>query len=229
MIDLSPILNLHMDDLQAKAYKVALLWLEISHQVFPNYEHGKGFPKKGDPRKSMLFKYCYKLVRETQGLVPDNEYSQYIRAQLDIMRAIRIGDVHPFIGPQILVGDRAWIRWKVWKKKLKAITENSTLEDVGLDKTDEDKIIKELEDTKKFLYGRFGGSYAEPQIMMAKHDVERWVALEKVSPFYALLSPWAQKYCNFKNVFDEDLYRSSINRTIEHKFKELFAHEENQE
>lgn len=225
MIDLAPIINLKMSDLEAKAYKVALLWMAISHEVFPDYTHNKGFPKNGDPRKSMLFKYCYKLIRETQGLVPDNEYSQYIRAQLDIMRHIRIGDCHPYIGPQILVGDRAWIRWKVWKKKFKSIIENSTLEDVGLDKTDEDKVIVELTQTKKYLAGKFGGSYQEPQIMMAKHDMERWVALEKVSPFYVLLSPWAKRHCNFNNVFDEDLYKASITPNITSKFKELFPNE----
>lgn len=225
MIDLSPIINLKMSDLEAKAYKVALLWMSISHEVFPNYAHSKGFPKTGDPRKSMLFKYCYKLIRETQGLVPDNEYSQYIRAQLDIMRAIRIGDCHPYIGPQILVGDRAWIRWKVWKKKLKSITDNSSLEDVGLDKTDEDMVIKELIQTKKYLEGKFNGTFQEHQIMMAKHDMERWVALEKVSPFYVILSPWSQKHCNFKNVFDQELYSASITPAIKIKFKELFVNE----
>jgi len=225
MIDLSPIINLKMSDLEAKAYKVALLWMGISHEVFPDYAHTKGFPKTGDPRKSMLFKYCYKLIRETQGLVPDNEYSQYIRAQLDILRAIRIGDCHPYIGPQILVGDRAWIRWKVWKKKLKAITENSTLEDVGLDKTDEEKVVKELVATKKYLEGKFTSGYQEPQVMMAKTEIARWVALEKVSPFYVILSPWTQRHCDFKNVFDEELYRSSITPNIRAKFTELFPDE----
>jgi hypothetical protein len=225
MMDLSPISTFKMDDLQAKAYKVVHLWLSISREVFPNYSHGKGLPKRGDPRKSMLFKFAYKLVRETQGVIPDNEYSLYIRAQLDILRAIRIGDCHPFIGPIILCGDKAWIRWKVWKKKLKSHTESSTLEEVGLSATDENKVIDELVQTKKYLEGKFSGTYQEHHIMMAKHDMERWVALEKVSPFYALLSPWARKYCNFKNVFDEDLFRASVTPTIDKRFQELFNNE----
>ena len=216
-------LKYNMNEAETLAYKIGLDWLRQSVQLFPNYHHAKGFPVKGDPRKNYLFKICYKLQRETRGIVED--YSQYIRAQLDIMRAIKIGEHHPQIGASILVGDKAWIRWKVWKKKFKSIVENSTLEDVGLDKTDEDKVIVELIQTKKYLEGKYGKPYHEHQIMMAKSEMERWVALEKVSPFYALLSPWARKHCNFKNVFDEDLYKSSVTKRIEEKFKEMFANE----
>ena len=54
----------NMDDLEAAACRIAASWLEQSRKAFPDYRHST--MKKGDPRKSLIFKICYKLARETQ-------------------------------------------------------------------------------------------------------------------------------------------------------------------
>lgn len=58
-VRLEAILDYEMDELEGKAYKLCLIWLDRSRKVFPEYQH-MGM-KRGDPRKSLIFKVCYKL------------------------------------------------------------------------------------------------------------------------------------------------------------------------
>ena len=111
MFDLEAILHYQMPPLEAKAYKLALLWQDATAKEYPEYNHIR-LRKKGDPRKSLLFKYCYKLARETQGLIPDEQYPLYILAQLHILKHIATDNLHARIGPEILCGEKAWWRWK---------------------------------------------------------------------------------------------------------------------
>ncbi len=220
---LEPILDYKMDPMEAKAYKIGLLWLYLVKKAFPK-ESTPGYPKKGDPRKSLLFKYCYKLLRETQGLIEEGEYKLYLKAQIDLLKSIDMGGYHPQIVPQCIAGDKAWIRWKIWKKKFDNVSKVSTKKDVGLDAKSLELIIKELKQTKDFLAGRFGAQPTEEQIMMAARDMERWIALDKVSPYYAILSPWFNKHC--KNVtIDLSLWKSSVDDEITSNFKKIFDYE----
>jgi len=208
-----PIFEYKMNELEATAYKIGLLWLELSRKYFPDYKHTSKFPKKADPRKTSLFKYCYKLARETKGILKFSDYSLYIKAQLQILKHIQLGNTHPLIEPGILVGDKAWIRWKIWKKKYDAMQKRQTLEDVDLDKVPIDKIKKELKNTKEFLSIKFSSYPTEKEMIMLATDMERWIALGKVSPFYALMSPWIKKYCKIKT--DLSLFESSINQVFD--------------
>lgn len=219
---LEPITDYQMDELQAKAYKVGLLWQFYSRQMFPNYTHDRGYPRKRDPRKSRLFQFCYKLVRETQGLIPDEEYSLYVKAQLQILAHINVGDGHPMIGPFCLAGDKAWVRWKIWKKKYDVQFKNTTKAELDLEKTPLKAVCEELDKTKAYLFGKFGGQPKEQDIMMGARDMERWIGLEKVSGYYAVLSPWVKKYC--KNItIDLSLFQTTLE--MENYFRQIFDYE----
>ncbi len=93
------ILLYSMDEIEAKAFKIALLYLAKSKKLFPDYKHYR-LPK-GDPRKGELFKYCHKLVRTKGDKIADEDYKLYVHAQLDILRNIKKGDLHPFITPRL--------------------------------------------------------------------------------------------------------------------------------
>ena len=82
-MDLSKIIEYNMDDIEARAYKCCLLWVKICQKMFPKERYSK-LRKSGDPRKSYLFKCCYKLVTECSGKLADGEYKLYIYAQCDI-------------------------------------------------------------------------------------------------------------------------------------------------
>jgi len=100
----------------------------------------------------------------------------------------------------------------------------SSKEEVGLDITPFADIVKELVTTKAFLEGRFEGTPKEEQIMMSSRDMERWIALGKVSGYYAALSPWVKKHCKTLTV-DLNLYTKSITTEVKEHFNKQFAHE----
>lgn len=218
--DLSAIIDWQMTETEALAYKIGLLWLHWSKEIFPKYLHSHRFPKKGNPMKCSLFKFCHKMLRETQGLIKNNEYQLFVIAQLKMLASIDVGGYHPQITPQCLTGDKAWIRWKIWKRKYNAINSRQTKEDIGLDVIPIEAICKEMQGTKTFLTGRLG-SVNEEQIMMASRDIERWVSLGKVSVFYALLCPFVKKHCKNLTV-DPKLYEPSITPEVQACFDEMF-------
>jgi len=216
--NLDPIIEYSMPEDHAFAYKLGLMWVNFSKKVFPNC-NTTNYPRKGDPRNSSLFKYCYKLQRDTKGLIIPGEYKLYIMAQLHILKAIEINNSHPYIAVQCLVGDKAWVRWKVWKKNFDNIQKAKTLKEVSLEKTDIVTIKTELEQTKKLLESKIKN---EAQFIEMAREIERWVSFGKVSGFYAVLSPWAKKHCDMKNV-DISQYCASITAEVENCFRELFS------
>lgn len=218
--NLDPIFEYNMNEEETLAYKLGLLWMAISYKLFPDYKHASGFPKKGDPRKSSLFKYCFKLSRETKGIIDVKDYKLYIAAQLHMLKAIEIGNTHPLIGPWCLVGEKAWVRWKVWKRKYDNIGKSKTLEDVGLNKANFEEVKKELDKTKKFMDNKFGPLTEETFQTKAK-EIGRNISLGTISGFYAALSPWVAKYCNLG---DYDLsYFKNVDDQGKDYFKKLFS------
>ena len=107
------------DSEEEAAYKLAQKWIELCLKYFPNYQHThkKGFNLTANPKKSIIFKICYKLLRETKGLIDSSEYLLYMRAQLEILKVQSQKNPMVSIEPACLVGDQAWKRWKLWKKK----------------------------------------------------------------------------------------------------------------
>lgn len=215
MNELELILKYKMTDLEAKAFKICLMWQDLCKKEFPN-ERCLKVSKSKDPRKTTLFKYAYKLIRETKGLLTsDKEYYIYILAQLQMLKLMKEGEIHALIEPQILVGDKAWKRWKIWKikydKKLNEI-KNST--EMGL-VTSERQIKIELKRTLEFLSKKDYSS-------ITKEEFERWASSKKISPYYVILSPFAKK---FITKFDYELYRPSITPKIEEFFRKEFSHE----
>lgn len=222
---LEPIIDFSMTDMEGQAYKVAVLWIELSRKVFPEYSHGTGLPKKGDPRKCTLFKYAYKLVRESQGIIKPEEFKIYIKAQLDMLKAITKETDHPYIEPQILVGDKAWVRWKMWKRHYDtALNRKTDLVEANLDTIPFKEVKKQLDETKQFLVGRYEGTPKEEQIMMGHADMSRWIGLGKISPFYALLSPWVKKHVKIVNI-DVLQYERSVTHEVIEYFKQAFDYE----
>ena len=211
-----------MTNTETEAYKIGLLWMVISNKLFPDYKHLSNFPRKGDPRKCSLFKYSYKLYNETKGLIEAKDYKLYIAVQLHMLKAIEIGNTYPLIGPWCLVGDKAWVRWKMWKRKYDNVGKSKNLQEVGLDKANIKEVKKELDKTKKFIDSKFG-ALTEDIFKLKYKEIERYISLGIISGFYAALSPWVAKYCKlgdmdleyFKNVDDQahDYFNNLFNQS----------------
>jgi len=220
-----------MSDLEAKAFKVALLWEKTVKQELPGYNHTR--LKKGDPRKGSLFRYCYKLVRETEGLLESYEYKLYITAQLHVLKNIKDQTgVHALIDCNCLVGDKAWKRWKMWESHYKRrIIQPKDSEDLNITAT-KSRIVEELNRTKKFLLEQFKHypTADEYKPLVFDHTLIRWLTLGKLSPYYALLSPHLTKCLGGKTVeeafmFDLGVYKRSLTPEIETYFEEEFSEE----
>lgn len=227
-VRLEAILDYEMDDLEAKAYKISLLWLDRSRKVFPEYQH-TGM-KKGDPRKSLIFKICYKLVRETQGILEDKDYALYVRAQLDVLRHINTGKGHPLIDANCLVGEKAWKRWKLWKRKYDAITAKPSEipEAIGPGVV---KAIDGLERTKEFITKNLGANPSLEKYREAylNKNLFRWANLGKISPYYLVISPHIAAVMQPDDLkrlnFDPSVFKACITDQVMQKFQEMFPNE----
>lgn len=224
MKDLEPIIKYKMTDMEAKAYKIALIWQDECRRELPKEQFVK-LKANADPRKSTLFKYCYKLAKEMKGILQDNEIHLYIRAQLQILKAIKEGEVHALIEPHCLVGEKAWKRWKLWRyryrRKLDRVLDSREAEI----STKSSKIISEMKATYEFFEKRGLLEFKSLELNMDK--MKTWIGNGEVSPFYAVLSPWmSQIFGDLDSLeFDKIYYRSAVNPQTELFFKELFVHE----
>ena len=232
MWDLEDILRYEMNSEEAKSYKIALLWMELAKHEFPDYKHTT-LRKKGDPRKSILFKYCYKLVQETKGLIPDAEYRLYILAQLQILKYLALTKEHALIDPVILTGEKSWKRWKVWRAKYaQKKRETVTLIEAATVVAPNTKVANDLKSTKKFLAEKFKQVPTFEQIEQAlkDHTMVRWVTIDRVSPYYILLSPWVSRCLDGRTfievfLFDLNVYESSITPQVRDLFRQEFNYE----
>jgi hypothetical protein len=218
-----------MDEIESRAYKVSLIWINRSRKIFPNYQHQR--LKNGDPRKSLLFKICYKLIRETQGGILDEEnYSLYVQAQLEVLKHIERNGGKPMIDANCLVGDKAWKRWKLWKNKYDKISlkPSEAPKDINIG---EKRALEGLEKTKEFIFKSLG---AEPTIEKYKeiytnNNLFRWINFGKISPYYIAISPYIAKVLqpeDFKKInIDLSLYKEYITDNVMQKFRTMFNYE----
>lgn len=220
------IFDYNMTEDEAKAYKMALIWESETKKMFPGESFTK-LPAKSDPRKCTLYRYCWKMCRETRGLLKDEEYKLYIIGNLQILR-VNKGRIEP----NALCGDKAWLRWLVWKrmyeKKLSQMNQTEPPPEANLPA----KVIKEISCTKRFLFEKSDG---DPSIEKLKSFMDRgslrvWIGSTKISLYYVILSPWIKKLVGVEKLeadygFDANLYREKITDDVRRYFQNEFKHE----
>lgn len=222
MKDLEPIIKYKMNEMEAKAYKIALVWQDECKRELPK-EQCVRLKLNSDPRKSTLFKYCYKLAKEMKGILQDNEIPLYVRAQLQVLKSIKEGGVHALIEPHCLVGEKAWKRWKFWKYRYNKKLERTLTSDEARVSTKQSKIESEIKSSYSFL--KKMGCLEFENMKLNKEKIETWVNTGELSCFYIVLSPWISKLIGDSLDVDKKYYRSSITPSIESTFRQLFTHE----
>jgi hypothetical protein len=223
----------NMTPQEAAAYKLALCYEKEYRRLFPDRSDRQSIrrnklPNRTDPRKSYLFRYCWKLLRETRGLLESHEYKDYIYANLLI---IKLNNGH--CEPNAICGDKAWIRYKVWKRYFdrKMAEINATAPPPSVSTTNP-KIIAQIDRTKKFLFERCDGEVTLDKIksFLDQGIFKFWVATGKVSQFYVILSPYVQKagvaadiaqQCGFSLAVLEE----KTTQEVKDYFKHEYAHE----
>lgn len=230
---LEPIIEYQMDEMQTKAFHCMVMWLTESKKIIPNYQFGHAKMPKGDPRKSMIFRYCYKMVRDFKDQLADEELLYYIRAQLEILKSLVGPDgTHARIDAQCLVGPKAWARWCVWRKKLNIQMAGQTTKQVQLPTAVSDrKITADLNKAKIFFLKMYQHMPTQEEINYAIKDgsMVRWTRLGKVTPFYPLLSPLVKKALQGQKPEEYlqiiDLSGYQVTPDIEKQYQEIFSDE----
>jgi hypothetical protein len=215
------ILQYKMVKEEAFAFRLALLYLQLAKQYFPNYKH-VNLPKNGDPRKCELFKYAWKLMQTTKGRLALEEYRSYMQAQFSVLKQIKVGNYHPLIHPRCLVGDQAWRRWLLWSKHFEEVKKVRTEE-----KTTNVPAIKEaLHNTHFILQLRLKEITKERlEDAMASKYLFRLIDIGAVSMYFVAMSKTVQEYAKLKSIVLKDLasYQKQINPEIEVVYKKLFG------
>ena len=200
---------------EAHAYYLASLWEIETRKLYPNEKLTK-LPVSGDPRKCTLFKYCWKLVRETKGLLTSDQYYEYIRGNLYIIKKYK-----GRLAPNCLVGDKAWIRWRVWERELAKQMALAKQEPLPPNLGSHMKIVNELDCTKKFLFEKMGGEPAF--VKMDYNKLVIWAETGKISKYYLVMSPWIEKLGLDK--FEKECSFSRGVYTIDDNVKQYFKKE----
>lgn len=220
------IFDFQMSEQEARVYKLAVIWEEETKKLFPGEQLAR-IPPKSDPRKCTLFKHCWKLARETRGLLQEHEYKLYIMGNLQILKANK-----GRVAPNVLCGDKAWVRWLVWKKmydkKVAEINQTEPPPEMAVPP----KVQKEISFTKKFLFEKFDGepTLEKLQASFKNGKIRVWIGSGKVSLYYIVLSPWVQTTIDLKQMekdygFDASLYQKNVTESILQYFRNEFAHE----
>ena len=216
---------------EKKAYKICLYWYDALKKLFPEHNHGK--IAKGDPRKSHVFKYCFKLMRETLGDLHEDDYKLYVYAQLDILRRININkNEKPLININCLTGVKAWKRWKLWKSRYDLLNKQRkiTSRNKSISISNE-KVIHALKNTLIFLNKNINENYTfnEYKNKLENGDIKRWILLKKISPYYLILSNFFYQVKGHNSIanlnLELDIYQVSINKEIRDIFSVMFKNE----
>lgn len=223
---LQPILDYDLTEEEGKAFRLALIWEDLTRQMFPK-EKGVARLPSGDPRKSTLFRFCWKLRRETRGLLKFEEYKLYMKANLTM---IKVKNLH--LSPNVLCGDSAWIRWRIWKRLYdKKLLEMAGDENKKLNVEVTPAVVKKLETTKRFLFEKCEGQPSIDKLRAFYDDksLHLWAGT-RIAHLYLLLSPWVKEVAPIKMLeremfFDAKVYEEQINENVKIYFRQEFAHE----
>jgi len=195
------------------AIKFLYYWIENRIKIFPNTIHSK-FNKEKDPRKTLAFKYCYKLQRETLGLLKEDDFELYVKAQLHMLKyfATKYNNQALIIEPQCLVGEKAWKRWKFYKFKYDSL-KNSPLEKPEENNRVNLEVLKQnLLRTRKFLSSKI--ELNRESIKKNNDNILLWNKLGSVDTYFLLLC----------NNFDKKLIKKNVSTiTIDDEIKRIYS------
>jgi len=231
-LDIDTIFQWRMTSQEIEVFKLVLAYDKAFKKLFadasPQIKKLNSVPVRTDPRKSNIFRQCWKMRRETRGLLEGTEYANYIYANLLIIK-LNNGRVQP----NCVCGDKAWVRYKVWKRRYdQKMSELSSTAPPPSVSTTNPKVIGEIDRTKKFLFERCEGEVTFDKIKTFVDEgiFKFWVASGKVSPYYVVMSPFIAKAGDVDAQFagcssSPAVVREKITSEVKDYFKHEYRHE----
>lgn len=233
------IFEYNMTNDEIEAFKLAVLYEKEYRRIFlaaedaadrRNFVKKNSLPRSKDPRKCGLFKQCWKMRRETRGLLQGDEYKLFITGNLTLAK---VSPKMTIIEPTVICGDNAWIRYKIWKRKYdQKMAEVACTAPPPSVSTTNPKIIHAIDKTKKFLFERCDGqpTFDKIKAFIDSGIFKFWVMTGKVSQFYVVLSPFVSKACNMEELatqcnFSPALMREKCTQEVKDYFNHEYTHE----
>ena len=226
------VLKYKMTEKEAIAYCICCFYVEAVKKYFPDYRFNlpnltkDGCSKSKDPRRTALFRAAWKMMDITKGKLRQDEYRDYVEAQMSILHNITVDGVPPFVDYLVLHGNKdtlkdnyAWARWLVWKKYInnhRAVIyaeNNDSLRDIK----------KKLVDTHCALKVRLGDVTVENLwTALENGQVFRLAKLNAISPYFLALSPTVQRFLAAKpQKLDLSKYKE-VDKGVIEAYKSIF-------
>lgn len=218
---------------EAAVYKIAVCYEQQYKKICGASADGQSIrrnsiPKRGDPRKSNVFRNCWAMCRETRGLLEPHEHKLFIVSNLTLLNLRK-----SHIEPNVICGNNAWIRYRIYKRKFDAkMAEMACRTPPPSVSTTDPKIIMQIDRTKRFLFEICEGAPTLEKInSFIKNGIFRfWTASGKISHYYVVLSPWISKIVDVdqyadKCMFSAELMRQHVTQEVRNYFDYEFSHE----
>jgi len=168
------------------AYALTCWWLELRAKIFPDYRHQPVGGRKGDIRKSYLFKNILKFVREKKDKFKGFQYVLYMRAQLEVLKKIQNDGKPVVVEANCLHGEQSYKRWLVWKKIVAVKNNTSKITYKVVDSN----LTHEFEKTQKVINNLLGDEKTLQKFVLKRDEILKYVILKKISPLYIKVSKW---------------------------------------
>lgn len=179
-------LGLNQDELLA--YQLVCQWIELTRKILPNYCHQR-IAKKGDIRKSIIFKHMIKFVKENKDTLSGFQFVLFMRAQLEIAHKLQKEGKRILVEPSLLHGDKAKARWAVWKRLIKEKRQSVKASYAYV----ESNVISEFELTLKTITAILKDDISITNYIKESPNILKFVILKKISPLYVVCSEWIKK------------------------------------
>jgi hypothetical protein len=213
------------DEQEKRALKLYYYWMTYRKKIFPDMLHGK-FNENKDPRNSLIFKYCYKLQRETSTTLEEKDYENYIRAQLIVLKHFsKKYDTEISIDANVITGEKAWKRWKSFRARLRITKNNSVNEYISFPSLE--KVTIEFNKTKNFLLENMS-EINEENIENNINNIIIWFNFRKISPYFIVFNKKINSIYtieDIKKIFKIDplLYKERFSDIIKEVYENVFG------
>lgn len=210
------------DSQEIRALTLYYYWIINIKKIFPDMRHGK-FNENKDPRNSTIFRYCYKLQRETT--LEEKNYENYIRAQLIILRFLsKKYNRELVIDVNCICGEKAWKRWKAYQSRLIKTKNDSVNNYVSYPNIH--KLERELTETKDFLKNKIK-VIDEENLKNNIDNIKFWFFLRKINPYFIVLNKHFNNIMNNEDIrkifkIDPILYLERTNDRIKELYFKIF-------